>query len=68
MSKPQTEIDLMTHLSVMLQKHEVHNEKLVIELAIFVLQREKSALKQSHRNHTDSLNKVFDKHEKGHQS
>ena len=47
--------ELPNQINTLLEKHEVHNKVLAYELAILVLQREKTVLKQGHQITKDVL-------------
>lgn len=58
MSKPKGLQELASNLNTLLEKHEVHNEMLAIELAIFVLQREKTVIKARHQEFQRTMDKM----------
>lgn len=58
MSKARPPEQLVSEISTLLEKHEIHNEILAIELAILVLRREKTEIKRSYRGEINRLNKL----------
>lgn len=55
MFKPETTTELTEHIKRLLEKHEVHNEVLAIELALLVTRREKTQIKRGYRTAMDIL-------------
>lgn len=55
MSSPKPVDKLVQDISRLLEKHEVHNELLAVELAIFMVQREKTAMKKVHTSDMNAI-------------
>lgn len=49
---------LVKQISKLLEKHEVHNEVLAIELSIIILQRERTELNRALHNNINLLREV----------
>lgn len=58
MSKEKTSERLLSEIAKLLDKHEIDNEVLVCELAIIILKREKTSLKQGHQIASRVINKI----------